>query len=113
MPKARTWLLGAMLLALGIGCGDPTDAREGVRARRGEPDQIKQGGGGPYWYEMWYYQEDGKLYEFRRSAPKCGGGYDYYLYATYYEDAAGKRSSARADTVYHTTSPPSGNPLGP
>ena len=113
MARVRTGLLAALLLAVTFGCGDPRDERDHVRERRGEPDDITRGGAGPYWYEVWHYREDGKYYEFRRSAPKCGGGYDYYLYATYYDDGLGKGASARGDTLYFVPELEDTNPLGP
>jgi len=77
-----TFLSGTML----FGCGSSVDDREHIRATYGAPDETVQGGGGPYWFEVWYYDEEGIGFQFRRSAPKCGGGYDYYLAWTFRYD---------------------------
>jgi len=79
-----TFLSGAMLFS----CGSSVDDREHIRTVYGEPDETVQGGGGPYWFEVWYYDEKGIGFQFRRSAPKCGGGYDYTLAWTFRYDPA-------------------------
>ena len=111
--KVRTSLLAVLLVGVVLGCGDPIDERERVRQRRGEPDDITQGGAGPYWYELWYYQDDSTYYEFHRGAPKCGGGHDYYLYRTYYGIPPGKGIPAHGDTIEFPPPPEQGRPLGP
>jgi hypothetical protein len=90
--RLRTYLCGFLLAVLLFGCGSDVDDREQIRAAYGEPDEMLQGGGGPYWFEVWYYDEKGLGYEFRRSAPKCGGGYYFYLSGTFRYDPATRRT---------------------
>ncbi|MCK5329710.1 MAG: hypothetical protein KAR36_14005 [Candidatus Latescibacteria bacterium] len=90
--RLRTFLCGFLLAVLLFGCGGSVDDREQIRAAYGEPDEMLQGGGGPYWFEVWYYNEKGFGTEFRRSAPKCGGGYDFYLSRTFDYDPATRRN---------------------
>ena len=90
--RLRTFLLGLLWAVLLFGCGSDVDDREHIRAAYGEPDEMLQGGGGPYGFEVWYYDEEGFGTEFRRSAPKCGGGYDYYLSGTFRYDPATRRT---------------------
>ena len=110
--QALVWATVLLLTGL-IACGDSVDDREWIRHQRGEPDDMLEGGGGPYWYEVWYYEEDGRYYEFRRSAPKCGGGRDYYLYRTYYGGPPGKAAPADQDRALEEPPYIDGSPLGP
>lgn len=82
MRRSVVWLV-AIVLLFAISCGSEIDERENVRASYGAPSKSFQGGGGPFWFEVWYYYDTGIGFEFRRSAPKCGGGYDYYLYSRF------------------------------
>ena len=90
--RLKIFLCGFLLAVLLFGCGSDVDDREQIRAACGEPDEMLQGGGGPYWFEVWYYDEKGFGTEFRRSAPKCGGGYDFYLSRTFDYDPATRRT---------------------
>ncbi|NOZ56941.1 MAG: hypothetical protein GXO73_09180 [Calditrichaeota bacterium] len=78
-------LLGLVGLILATGCKNADD-RERIRNQLGPPDRIETRGADPFWAEFWYYYDEGVAYEFRRTAPKCGGGRDVYLYAEYYGD---------------------------
>ena len=89
--RLRIFLCGFLLAVLPFGCGSDVDDREQIQAAYGEPDEMLQGGGGPYWFEVWYYDEKGVGYEFRRSAPRCGGGHDFYLSGTFRYDPATRR----------------------
>ncbi len=90
--RPRTFLCAFLWAVLLFGCGSSVDDREQIRAAYGEPDEMLQGGGGPYWFEVWYYDEEGFGYEFRRSAPKCGGGTDFYLSGTFRYDPVTRRT---------------------
>ena len=90
--RLRTFLCGFLWAVLLFGCGGSVDDREQIRTAYGEPDEMLQGGGGPYWFEVWYYDEEGFGYQFRRSAPKCGGGTDYYLSGTFRYDPVTRRT---------------------
>ena len=104
-----TFLSGTML----FGCGSSVDDREHIRATYGAPDETVQGGGGPYWFEVWYYDEEGVGFQFRRSALKCGGGYDYILAWTFRYDPA-TRQVEEAEMPEGTSAGASkGSPVGP
>jgi len=60
-----------------LSCGKRDD-RSDVRAQRGEPDEIQTGGSDPFWRELWFYDQAGVGYEFRRTAA-CGSAQDVYL----------------------------------
>jgi len=66
------------LLLFLVSCGKRDD-RSDVRAQRGEPDEIQTGGSDPFWRELWFYDQAGVGYEFRRTAA-CGSAQDVYLY---------------------------------
>ncbi len=65
------------LLLFLLGCGKRDD-RSDVRAQRGEPDEIQTVGSDPFWRELWFYNQAGVGYEFRRTAA-CGSAQDVYL----------------------------------
>ena len=86
MSKGRFLILAVLLgLTLAIGCKNQDD-RDRIRSEYGKPDAIVTRGADPFWAEFWYYYDEGVAFEFRRTAPKCGGGRDVYLYAEYYGD---------------------------
>ena len=113
IPRLRTFLCGFLWAVLLFGCGSGVDDREQIMAAYGEPDEMLQGGGGPYWFEVWYYDEEGFGYQFRRSAPKCGGGYDYYLSGTFRYDPATRRAEEIEIPEEPSVGASKRSPLGP
>ena len=92
-PPKRTWVrrvafLAGLALLVAVSCKSRDD-REEIRNRLGPPDKKVVRGADPFWSEIWYYYDEGVAYEFRRTAPRCGGGRDYYLYAEYIIGAKG------------------------
>jgi hypothetical protein len=79
---SRIVLLVALCLLSAVSCKGRDD-REEIRNRYGPPDERVVQGTDPFWTETWYYYDRGVAYEFHRSAPRCGGDRDYYLYAEY------------------------------
>jgi hypothetical protein len=69
------------LLLFLLSCGKRDD-RNDVRGQRGEPDEIQTIGSDPFWRELWFYNDAGIGYDFRRTSG-CGSLQDVYLYATF------------------------------
>jgi len=64
-----------------LSCGKRDD-RDEIRAQNGEPDEIQTIGKDPFWRELWYYNDQGFGYEFRRTSG-CGTIQDTYVYYTF------------------------------
>ena len=69
----RVILSAILIFILSFSCSDPVDKREQVRSELGEPYEVYGGGSGPYRFEVWYFDSLDIGYEFRQTAPKCGG----------------------------------------
>ena len=73
----RIAALACLLLVL-LSCGTRDD-RNDIRAQRGDPNEIQTLGSDPFWRELWFYNQAGTGYEFRRTAA-CGSSREVYLY---------------------------------
>jgi len=80
--KTKSLLILTILVIL-ITCGGNLDDRKAIRREYGDPDEIRTVGTDPFWSQFWYYYELEIAFEFRRTAPRCGGDRDVYLYAQY------------------------------
>lgn len=106
---SRAALLALLGLLTLLSCKGRDD-REEIQKRLGAPDEKVVRGTDPFWSEIWYYYDEGVAYEFHRSAPRCGGDRDYYLYAEY---IIGRKGLVRSEKTPPPASQTSESILGP
>jgi hypothetical protein len=98
VKRAFLSLLGAFMLVSYIVSCSGRDDRDEIRARNGDPDEIRTLGRDQFWRETWFYfavinDSVGVAYEFRRSAG-CGVVEDVYLFNRYFVGTSPSDSTA-------------------
>jgi hypothetical protein len=82
LKRSIAIISAALLLGvLALSCGTRDD-RNDIRAQYGDPDVIRRTPVDPFWSETWIYNQQGVVFEFRRTSG-CGSARDVYLYVTY------------------------------
>ena len=100
-------------ILIAFSCSNEKNMLEEVKRNFGEPDLIEEGGAGAFKYKHFIYlnKNINKIYVFRKSAPGCGGGGDWYvetvLYASYYYEVYESPTIMHAPVV----TAPAGEPI--
>ncbi len=106
-----TFALALLLLTLlAVTCGNRDD-RDRVRSDFGEPDRIEARGIDPFWREIWFYDQLGLGFEFRRTSG-CGSFRDVYLFQQFaYQPVPGDSSGVGKRKL--VIPPRTDNPISP
>ncbi|MDP2984305.1 MAG: hypothetical protein Q8O92_13375 [Candidatus Latescibacter sp.] len=103
LPFIRMYVLVTGIILL-FSCSNESDMREATKAQLGEPDLVQSGGSGPYQYQVYVYarKDINRVYEYRKSAPGCGGQGQWYVNQVYPADYLGY-TLYTPPTIVHTT----------
>ena len=108
-------IVAILFVLILFSCSDEKDMREGVIDAYGEPDVIDEGGSGAYKWMLYVYlhKDINRVYEFRKSAPGCGGEGQWYVENVYYSDYHFNYELYQPPVIQHSpvVTAPSGKPV--